>query len=328
MQERVAQNLSRIEELRTEAAALEAASPSLPLPSTPLELRAPSVQPAGESRTMAVNAAARSASAHAACSLKRGRLARDGCWVPAALSSALAPHSIVAVEVEGVPWALFRNAQGQAAAIKDECAHRACPLSLVRAAWSTTAFPRTDGHAFVLPYSPGGCAGVQGKVVNGHVQCPYHGAPRYHVIGAFCLRAWRGSAAPPRWPDRRPRAGWEYEAGGACVAMPSTAFVQGVSVDALSVAEADGFVWIRPLGACQPLDLPPGLRGASALPPDYKVVAEVQVGGTSDSGCTSCRRPFCSACYDGMLRTALEHKGLTCTLGSLLAQGAHGAGGC
>ena len=136
MQERVAQNLSRIEELRAEAAALEACSPSLPLPCIPfgLELRAPSAQRAGEGRDVAV-AAPGGAPAHAARSLTtRGRAARDNGWVPAALSSALAPQSTLAVEVEGVPWALFRNAQGQAAAIKDECAHRACPLSLVRAA--------------------------------------------------------------------------------------------------------------------------------------------------------------------------------------------------
>ena len=81
-----------------------------------------------------------------------------------------------------------------------------------------------------------------------------------------------------RQPESRPCAGWEYEAGGACVAMPSTAFVQGVSVDALSVAEDDGFVWIRPREARQALPQPPGPRGTCALPPGYEVVAEVQVG--------------------------------------------------
>ena len=142
MQERVARNLSRIEELRAEAAALEAGSPSLPPPRAPLglELRAPSAQPAGEARTAAVAAAARAAPAQHARSAEQrgngatGQAARGSCWVPAALTSALAAQSIVAVEVEGVPWALFRDAQGEAAAVKDECAHRACPLSLVRAA--------------------------------------------------------------------------------------------------------------------------------------------------------------------------------------------------
>ena len=136
MQERVAHNLSRIEELRAEAAALEAGSPSLPPLRAPLglELRAPNVQPAGEGRAAAVAAAPRGAPAQHARSAGRWQAARGSCWVPAALSSALAAQSIVAVEVEGVPWALFRGAQGQAAAIKDECAHRACPLSLVRAA--------------------------------------------------------------------------------------------------------------------------------------------------------------------------------------------------
>ena len=77
--------------------------------------------------------------------------------------------------------------------------------------------------------------------------------------------------------------------------MPSTAFVQGVSVDAPSVAEADGFIWILPVGACQPLPRPPGLRGTSALPPDYEVVAEVQVGETHRAPCAA---DPCSALWE------------------------------
>ena len=40
---------------------------------------------------------------------------------------------MVTMELFGEPWVLFRDAQGLAACVKDACAHRACPLSLVRA---------------------------------------------------------------------------------------------------------------------------------------------------------------------------------------------------
>ena len=165
MQERVAQNLSRIEELRAEAAALEAGSPCLPPPRAPLglELRAPSVQPAGAGRTSAVAAAPCAAPAQHAWSAERGQAPHGSCWVPAALGSALAAQSIVAVEVEGVPWALFRDAQGQAAAIKDECAHRACPLSLVRAPWSGLLLSARSRAPLGLPCNSGGLCGCAGQ---------------------------------------------------------------------------------------------------------------------------------------------------------------------
>ena len=37
---------------------------------------------------------------------------------------------LIPVELFGEPWVLFRDADGAAACVKDECAHRACPLSL------------------------------------------------------------------------------------------------------------------------------------------------------------------------------------------------------
>jgi len=58
-------------------------------------------------------------------------------------------------------WVLFRDENGAAACVRDECAHRACPLSL-------------------------------GTVVDGQVQCAYHG--------------------------------WQFNSEGACTKMPSTAF--------------------------------------------------------------------------------------------------------
>lgn len=73
------------------------------------------------------------------------------------------------------------------------------------------------------------------------------------------------------------RAGWQYDAKGACTAMPSTAFVQGVSVEALPVVEVDGLLWIQPPGAPAGSRVLPGLHGRGAIPADCEVVAEVQV---------------------------------------------------
>lgn len=72
---------------------------------------------------------------------------------------------------------------GNPACIRDECAHRACPLSI-------------------------------GKIVNGHVSCPYHG--------------------------------WEYDGSGSCVKMPSTIFIEGIRVDHLPAMEQDRFIWVWP----------------------------------------------------------------------------------
>ena len=54
-------------------------------------------------------------------------------WFPVAFSSQLKGDEMVTMELFGEPWVLFRDAQGLAACVKDACAHRACPLSLVRA---------------------------------------------------------------------------------------------------------------------------------------------------------------------------------------------------
>lgn len=81
------------------------------------------------------------------------------------------------------PWILFRDEHGQPSCIKDECAHRACPLSL-------------------------------GKVVDGQVECAYHG--------------------------------WQFNAAGTCTKMPSTSICRNVGVAALPCVEKDGFVWVYP----------------------------------------------------------------------------------
>lgn len=123
----------------------------------------------------------------------------------------LEPGMMVPFDLFGVPWVLFRDEHGAPTCIKDSCAHRACPLSL-------------------------------GKVINGHVQCPYHG--------------------------------WEFDGSGACTKMPSTRMCPGVGVAALPCVEKDGFVWVWP-GDGPPHDLPPDF---TAPPAGYDVHAEIMVG--------------------------------------------------
>ena len=48
-----------------------------------------------------------------------------------AFSSQMKDGAMVTMELFGQPWVLFRDAQGLPSCVKDACAHRACPLSLV-----------------------------------------------------------------------------------------------------------------------------------------------------------------------------------------------------
>jgi len=127
------------------------------------------------------------------------RDARD-YWFPVCFSKDLRRDGgdMVAFDLFDVPWVLFRGRDGEVGCVKDECCHRACPLSL-------------------------------GKVVDGRVQCPYHG--------------------------------WEYETNGECVKMPSCSFLKNVFVDELAVIERDGmvFAWA---GESDPADFV-GARGAA-----------------------------------------------------------------
>lgn len=143
----MATNLGRIEELRAEAAVLEAgvrldpASGSAP----GLELRPPDLQQGGGAVAQPARPgqtspdAACSGGARAAWEPAPGQRADGVGWLPAAFSSALGPQTLIAVEAAGVPWVLFRDSKGRAACVKDECAHRACPLSLVRGPCTSTA---------------------------------------------------------------------------------------------------------------------------------------------------------------------------------------------
>ncbi|KAL4430402.1 hypothetical protein ABPG77_002208 [Micractinium sp. CCAP 211/92] len=65
-------------------------------------------------------------------------------WFPVEFGASLGEGKMVPFELFGQMWVLFRDEHGKAACVHDECAHRACPLSL-------------------------------GSVEAGRVQCAYHG---------------------------------------------------------------------------------------------------------------------------------------------------------
>lgn len=65
-------------------------------------------------------------------------------WFPVHFSSRLDARTLLPFHLFDEPWVLFRDAHGHPACVRDECAHRACPLSL-------------------------------GKILNGHISCAYHG---------------------------------------------------------------------------------------------------------------------------------------------------------
>lgn len=130
-------------------------------------------------------------------------------WYPVAFSSRLVKDTLVPFELLGQPWVLFRDETGSVACVRDECAHRACPLSL-------------------------------GRVIEGRIQCPYHG--------------------------------WEYTGAGECVSMPSTRQCGGVCVSSLTCQESDGFVFVWPGSGPVP-ELP-----TLATPPEGFVIhAEIEV---------------------------------------------------
>lgn len=111
-----------------------------------------------------------------------------GAWWPLALSEAVPVDAPVGVVCGDQEFVLFRNSQGEVCAVEDRCPHRRVPLS-------------------------------GGKVVEGHIRCPYHG--------------------------------WTFDGrSGACVAIPNLSADEKVPssyrVTTHVVAEKNGFVnvWI------------------------------------------------------------------------------------
>lgn len=164
-QQRVDSNLQRVNQLKAEAAALESAglvtvaaashststgaSTGLAVasrgsspPSTPLVGAAASTAVRQRSEDV-VPPVVRRKDRGLKSSLEMEEPLKN-FWYPAYFASKLDGKTMVPFDLFNEPWVLFRDELGRPACIKDQCAHRACPLSL-------------------------------GSVNNGHVVCPYHG---------------------------------------------------------------------------------------------------------------------------------------------------------
>jgi len=135
-------------------------------------------------------------------------------WFPVAFSAHLKPGTMVPFELFGQPWVMFRSDDGTVGCLYDQCAHRACPLSL-------------------------------GKVSGSRVACAYHGW-EFNASGAcermpstaFCkgvrvrsmpvveegglVWAWPGNGTPPPHrpvADISPPEGFEVHAE-ICIEVP------------------------------------------------------------------------------------------------------------
>ncbi|MGF1604083.1 MAG: Rieske 2Fe-2S domain-containing protein [Thermosynechococcaceae cyanobacterium] len=130
-------------------------------------------------------------------------------WYAVEFSTKLLDTNLISFELFDEPWVLFRNPQGQVACIQDECAHRACPLSL-------------------------------GQIVDGTVQCGYHG--------------------------------WQYDANGTCTYMPSCQHIQA-AVNSLPCQEQAGMTWVWP-GSSAPTPLSDQIY---QIPDGFLLHAEVEM---------------------------------------------------
>lgn len=131
-------------------------------------------------------------------------------WYAVGFAAKMGPATLKPFKLFDQSWLLFRGAQGQVGCIKDECAHRACPLSL-------------------------------GTMVNGTVQCGYHG--------------------------------WQYDTQGTCTNMPSCKLGQA-TVPSLPCLEAGGLIWVWP-SPTTPSAPPQNLL--ETVPKGFHVHAEIEI---------------------------------------------------
>jgi chlorophyllide a oxygenase len=153
-QERVRENRERVEVLRRETAALEAEAAAAAAAASLVEKnKKTSNNTTTDSTSQLKNYSERELiqeaierrrqrGLYSSLDLEPGLLNH---WFPVSFSSKLSSSDTLhPIELFGEQWVLFRDTQGRVACLRDECAHRACPLSL-------------------------------GRVVGGEVECSYHG---------------------------------------------------------------------------------------------------------------------------------------------------------
>lgn len=135
-------------------------------------------------------------------------------WYPVAFSANVDSSTLVPFDCFEEPWVLFRGADSKPGVVRDQCAHRACPLSL-------------------------------GTVVDGQIQCPYHG--------------------------------WEFSTRGECTKMPSTSNKSiKIKVQSLPCVEHDGMIWVWP-GDATPHASMPSLSAPKGFTIHAEIVLELPV---------------------------------------------------
>ncbi|GAX84141.1 hypothetical protein CEUSTIGMA_g11564.t1 [Chlamydomonas eustigma] len=222
-QARVEENIQHINTLRAEAAAMERAKAATNWPKGLKEARhhnleVPTLKEVPSKALSTSYTATESVSSLRAPKQRRNMGLHSSMeleeplkmfWYPTEFTSRLGKDTLIPFELFGEPWVLFRDESGRPSCIRDQCAHRACPLSI-------------------------------GKVVDGQVECAYHG--------------------------------WQFRGDGECTKMPSTQQCRNVAVAALPCVEKDGFIWVWP-GENAPDTVPD-----FTLPPSgYHIHAEISV---------------------------------------------------
>lgn len=160
----------------------------------------------------------------------------ENFWYPVEFSSRVDSSTMIPLELFGHSWVLFRDASGQAACVQDECAHRACPLSL-------------------------------GSVVDGQLQCAYHGW-RFDGSGActampstaFC-KGIKVASLPIE------------EADGLIWVFPG-AYNKGRAIHDDNYEEGRG-LYVQPYGEECIVPQPPSGASSLSPPPGYAVHAEL-----------------------------------------------------
>ncbi len=125
--------------------------------------------------------------------------AERALWHPVARLDQIPADAPLAVRLLGVDLVLWRDAAGGVQALLDRCPHRGTRLSL-------------------------------GRVVEGHVECPYHG--------------------------------WQFAAGGRCVRIPAAPGFEppaGHAAESFAARAVDGMAWVRLGPASDDAAIGPGL---------------------------------------------------------------------
>jgi len=220
-------------------------------------------------------------------------------WWPVAFSSTIRPGALAAFDLYGDPWVLFRPPPSDGAdplltppppvsCLLDECAHRACPLSL-------------------------------GQVTRGGaVQCPYHGwtfSGGGSLVAAPSTRAHpRGVRVPALPVVEADGLVWAWRPPGGAAALRVVA--------AAAAANEDGAAASMP-----PLSPPGPPPDLAATPAGYTVVAEAVVETTDPAAVVLARLASGRAALASGRAPATATAAGGLLLGAVVKGGGGGGGG-